>query len=58
MKMTNFEKAVRYICLFSTEDEATMVERYKAVDAIVNNDEEVLQRYVKKYEKMLDLLSC
>ena len=56
--MTDFEKAVRYICLFSTEDEATMIERYKAVDAIVNNDEEILQRYVKKYEKMLDLLSC
>ena len=61
--MTDFEKAIRYLCLFETNDmEArvgrdlviqNIVLRYLAIQDIIQGDLEEEKKYAKKYEKMV-----
>ena len=50
--MTDFEKAIRYLCLFETDDMEIMAGRYLVIQDIVQGDLEE----EKKYEKMVDIL--
>ena len=54
--MTDFEKAIRYLCLFETDDMETMAGRYLVIQDIVQGDLEEEKKYAKKYEKMVDIL--
>lgn len=54
--MTDFEKAIRYLCLFETDDMGTMVGRYLVIQDIIQGDLEEEKKYAKKFEKMVDLL--
>ena len=61
--MTDFEKAIRYLCLFETDDMEGMVGRdliiqnivlrYLAIQDIIQGDLEEEKKYAKKYEKMV-----
>ena len=61
--MTDFEKAIRYLCLFETNDMEAMVGRdlviqnivlrYLAIQDIIQGDLEEEKKYAKKYEKMV-----
>ena len=60
--MTDFEKAIRYLCSFETNDMEAMVGRdlviqniilrYLAIQDIIQGDLEEEEKYAKKYEKM------
>ena len=54
--MTDFEKAIRYLCLFETDDMEIMAGRYLVIQDIVQGDLEEEKKYAKKYEKMVDIL--
>lgn len=54
--MSDFEKAVRYLCLFKTNEVEVQSNRYLAIEDMVHGDEKLIKKYVKKYEIMLDIL--
>jgi len=57
--MSDFEKAVRFLCLFKAEscDKTEMLSRYTIIESMVHGDDKLIKHFVKKYEKMLDVLS-
>lgn len=55
--MTNFEKAIRYLCFFETDDKEAMAGRYLIINDIVRGNLEEEEKYAKKFEKMVDLLN-
>ena len=55
--MTDFEKAIRYLCLFETDDKDTMAGRYLIIQDIVHGNQEEEKEYSKKFDKIIDLLS-
>lgn len=56
--MTDLEKAIRYLCLFETDDPTAKESRYNDIfDMVHNGNEEKIKKYVIKYHKILDLLS-
>jgi hypothetical protein len=54
--MSDFEKAVRYLCLFKTNEVEVQSNRYLDIEAMVHGDEKLIEKYSKKYDKMVDLL--
>ena len=50
--MTDFEKAIRYLCLFETDDMEIMAGRYLVIQDIVQGDleeEKNMQKNMKKW---------
>ena len=54
--MTDFEKAVRYLCLFKTNEVEVQSNRYLVIEDMVHGNEDEIKKYSKKYDKMIDLL--
>ena len=54
--MTDFEKAIRYLCFGDTDDTDAMASRYVCIEQCVRGDEDQIQKFSRKYEKLLDLL--
>ena len=46
--MTDFEKAIRYLCLFETDDMEIMAGRYLVIQDIVQGDLEEEKKICKK----------
>ena len=55
--MSDFEKACRYICFAKTDDEKAKSNRYEIIENMIHGDEDLIKKYSKKYEKMIDILS-
>jgi hypothetical protein len=56
-KMSDFEKAVRYLCLFKTNEVEVQSNRYLDIEAMVHGDNKLIEKYSKQYEKMIDILA-
>lgn len=54
--MTDFEKAVRYMCLCKTDDKDVMIERYTAIEDMMYGNEELVRKYANMYDNMLSVL--
>jgi hypothetical protein len=54
--MNDFEKAVRYLCLFKTNEVEVQSNRYLDIEAMVHGDEKLIEKYSEKYDKIVDLL--
>lgn len=54
--MNDFEKAIRFLCLFKTNDVETQSNRYLNIEAMVHGDDKLIKKYSEKYEKIVDLL--
>lgn len=55
--MAELEKAIRYLCFFETEDREAQANRYLDIERMIKGDNDLIEKYVKKYEKILDLLA-
>lgn len=54
--MTEFEKAIRYLCFAKAENDETRICRYQDIENMVYADTELIKKYAKNYEKLVDLL--
>lgn len=54
--MSDFEKAIRYLCFAKVEDDEARIFRYKEIERMIHDNTELIEKYAKKYERLLDLL--
>ena len=55
--MNDIEKAIRFICLFDTDDDEAKISRYEEIYKIIHGDSNLIRKYVKRYHKMIDMLT-